>query len=115
MKNYVQPGKVLTMIAPGGGVVSGTPYQIGQIFGIAVASAAAGEEFPLQVEDVFDLPKVSAQAWTPGAVVHWDAGAGLATTTASGNLRIGAATQTAANPSATGRVRLNGVAQPDEA
>jgi predicted RecA/RadA family phage recombinase len=115
MKNYVQPGHTLTLIAPGGGVASGTPYQIGQIFGVATVTAAAGAEFAAMVEGVFDLPKVSAQAWTPGAVVYWDAGAGLATTVAGGKIRIGAAVLAAANPSGTGRVRLNGVAQPNEA
>lgn len=58
---------------------------------------------------VFDLPKTSAQAWTVGAKIYWDSANGLATTTASGNSLIGTALAAAANPSATGRVRLNGV------
>lgn len=108
MKNYVQPGDVLTLIAPSGGVVSGTPYLIGTIFAIAAYSAAAGAEFEGKVCGVFDVPKVSAQAWTQGATIYWDDTAKLFTTVSTSNTKVGVATLAAANPSSTGRVRLNG-------
>ncbi|MFD2030608.1 capsid cement protein [Ancylobacter dichloromethanicus] len=41
--------------------------------------------------------------------MYFDATNKVATTTASGNSLIGVAMAAAANPSATGRVRLNGV------
>lgn len=110
MRNFVQPGDVLTLTAPSGGVVSGSGYKIGNIFAVAAADAAQTEEFEGQVTGTFDLPKTSAQAWTEGALVYWDETPGEATTVATGNLLIGIAAAIAANPSATGRVRLNGAA-----
>ena len=110
MNNFVAPGKVITLTAPGGGVVSGVPVQIGQLFVIPAFTAAATEEFEGQVEGVFDIPKTGAQAWTEGQLVYWDGA--LATTVAAGNLLIGSASRfggelAAADP---GRVRLNGTA-----
>jgi predicted RecA/RadA family phage recombinase len=51
---------------------------------------------------------VSAQAWTAGALVYWDDTAKLFTTTSTSNTLAGVAVAIAANPTATGRVRLNG-------
>lgn len=106
MKNYIQPGNVLTMIAPSGGVVGGGFYVIGSIFGVAAYSAAQGEKFELKTGEVFDLPKTSAEAWTPGAPVYATAG-NIMTTTVGSNLKVGVAVLAAANPSGIGRVRLN--------
>lgn len=110
MKNFIQTGDVVPVTAPAGGVVSGNGVIIGSLFGVADHSAAEGAPVQLATRGVFDLPKTSAQAWTLGAKVYWDAGNGVATTTASGNSLIGVALAAAANPSAVGSVRLNGVA-----
>lgn len=113
MNNYKQPGEILTLTAPGGGVVAGGGYQIGQLFVVAVTDAAAADPFEGQVVGVFTLPKTSAQAWTEGALIYWDGSE--CTTVSTSNLLIGCAAAAAANPSATGVVRLNGHAQPDGA
>ncbi len=113
MKNYVQPGDVLTFTAPSGGVVSGGGYQIGQLFVVAAADAEEDEEFEGQIVGVFDLPKTAAQAWTEGALVYWTGTA--VTTTASGNMLIGAAARAELAAATVGRVRLNGIAIADEA
>lgn len=109
MKNYVQPGEVLNLTAPAT-VASGKGALIGgTIFGVACADYSSGDtngEF--QVEGVFDLDKVSAQSWSVGNIIFWDNSAKLCTTVASGNIKIGVAIKAAANPSSTGRVRLNG-------
>ncbi len=109
MKNYVQPGNVLTLIAPAA-LLSGDGVLVGSIFGIAATNAAQNEEVEAQVVGVFDLKKTSAQAWTVGAPIYWDNTAKEATTAdgAGANKLIGVAVAAAANPSATGRVRLNG-------
>ena len=108
MKNFVQEGKVINFAAPAT-VASGAGAMVGKIFGVAVndyASGAANAEFA--VEGVFDLAKVSAQAWaTVGLPIYWDNTAKLCTTTPA-DLLIGVNIETAANPSSTGRVRLNG-------
>lgn len=108
MKNFVQPGNVLTATAPVGGVISGAGLLVGSLFGVAAYTAAAGDDVELAVEGVFDLPKLSAQAWTVGQLVYWDNTNFWCTTVASTNKLIGVAAQVAANPSAIGRVRLNG-------
>lgn len=106
MKNFVQPGKTLTLTAPSGGVVSGKFYKIGSFFGVAVQSAAEGKPFDLETGGVYDLEKTSAEAWTVGATIYATS-AGVMTTTASGNTKVGAAVAAAVNPSSVGRVRLN--------
>jgi predicted RecA/RadA family phage recombinase len=110
MKNFVRHGNSVPVAAPAGGLASGAGYLAGAIFGVASTAAAEGETVELAVVGVFDLPKTSAQAWTVGAKVYWDGANAVATTTASGNTLIGVAFAAAANPSAVGRVRLNGYA-----
>jgi predicted RecA/RadA family phage recombinase len=106
MKNYVQPGNVLTMIAPSGGIVGGNFYKIGSIFGVAAFSAAQGEAFELKCGEVYDLPKTAAEAWAPGDIIYATSG-NVMTTIAAGNTKVGVAILAAANPSGVGRVRLN--------
>jgi len=105
--NYIQPGQVLTLTAPAGGVTSGTGYLIGSMFVVALHDAAVGEAFEGQLTGVWSLPKTSAQAWTEGVAVYWD---GSKATTADGsgsNTLIGHAATAAANPSSHGLVRLS--------
>lgn len=110
--NFVQSGDVMTYTA-GGTISSGDPVQFGQSFGVALIDATSGNPVEVAMTGVWTLPKVSAQAWTEGALIYWTGTA--CTTTATGSLLIGTAAAAAANPSATGVVRLNGAARPDEA
>lgn len=111
MKNFVQPGAVLTVPVPAGGVAAGDGVALGVLFGVAQTDAAAGAPVAIALEGVVLLPKTSAQAWTIGAAIYWNPTAGAATTaTTAGNILIGVAAAAAANPSASGPVRLNGAA-----
>ena len=105
--NHVHPGNVLTIPAPAA-VASGGVVVAGAIIGIAQGDAAEGEPVDVQVDEVWDIPKVSALAVLLGDVVYWDATAGLANKTASGNTKLGVAVAAAANSSGTVRVRLSG-------
>ena len=105
MRNHVQPGRTLTIPAPAA-VVSGGVVVAGQIIGVANGSAAEGDPVDVDVEGVFSLPKVAALAIDVGDLVYWDSTAGLATKTATGNKKLGYATEAAANPSASVNVRL---------
>lgn len=107
MQNYVESGDNLTLAAPSGGVVSGTPYLIGTLFGVAATTAAQGDDFVLKTMGVFDLPKTSALAISVGDALYWDNTAKELNKTSSGNTLVGKAVAGAANPSATVRVRLN--------
>lgn len=111
MKNFIQPGECVTFTAPAGGVVSGQGYQIGQTFVVACATVAEGLPFVGCAEGIVELPKTAAQAWAEGALIYWDAAGHECTTVAAGKLLIGSAAAVAANPSALGQVRLNGIAQ----
>ncbi|MBX9740509.1 MAG: DUF2190 family protein [Beijerinckiaceae bacterium] len=108
MKNYIQPGDILTLTAPYDRA-SGQGALVGSLFGVAVKDVANGAPGQFQTVGVFELAKTSAQAWTEGALIYWDNTNKLATTTATSNKLIGATVAAAANPSATGLVRLNGV------
>jgi predicted RecA/RadA family phage recombinase len=110
MKNFKQHGDTLDLTAPSGGVISGTGYLIGALFGVAVVSADAGVTFPLRVVGVYTLPKATGEAWTEGALVYWDNTNKRLTTTSSGNTKVGTAVSAAASGDTTGIARLNGVA-----
>ena len=110
MKNYVQSGDVVTVAAPAA-VTSGAGVLVGSLFGVAQTDADNGADVAIVTRGVFELPKTSAQAWTVGAKIYWAAGAGECTTTATGNTLIGVAVAAAANPSATGTVRVDGAAR----
>lgn len=109
MKTFKRTGNSSPVPAPAGGVLSGDGVLVGSLFGVAATDAAEAETVEIAHVGVFELKKTSAQAWTVGAKVYFDATNKVATTTASGNSLIGAAVAAAANPSATGVVRLNGV------
>lgn len=79
METFVAPGNLQTFTAPGGGVVSGTGYQIGSQVVIATATVAAGSLFAGLVVGVCDLAKVPAEIWTENEKIYFDASAGLFT------------------------------------
>ncbi len=107
MKNFRQIGKTISCTAPSGGVVSGGGYKIGDIFGVAKASAAEGDPFELTVEGVFTLPKASSGAINEGVKVYWHASNFNVTTTASGNTLIGHCVGGAADGATECDVRLS--------
>src|SRR5271165_6977437 len=117
MQNYVQKGQTLTVVAPygvtsGAGVlVSGTGY----VFGIAVNTQNQGDSMEIVVEGVYDLTK-DTSTFSSGDYVYWDNTNKVATSTATGNKKIGVALlsqPSGANAlggnsgDATVRVRLN--------
>ncbi|SIS98423.1 DUF2190 family protein [Paracoccus saliphilus] len=107
MKNYIQPGENLTLAMPAA-VASGGAVLIGAIFGVAQGKAEAGDSVVLVRRGVFELPKLSAEAWSAGDPVYWDDTAKQLTTVEADAL-VGAAVEDAANPSETGIVLLDGV------
>lgn len=110
-KNFVSKGDVMTLTAPYV-LVSGAGALIGTIFGVALGPIANGAVGDFGVTGIWDIAKLSAQAWAEGAIIYWDNAAKLCTTVSTSNTRIGVAAAAALNPSATGRVRLNAVGAP---
>ena len=110
MKNFIQAGDVIEVTAAVA-VTSGQAYSVGQIFGVCVADAGIGELVQLKTSGVFDLTKVSAQAWSVGDAIYYDDLSGEVTNVANG-LQVGVAVAAATNPTAVGRVRLGQMMQP---
>ena len=106
MKNYVQPGNTVTVVAPVA-VTSGDGLLVGALFGVATATAAISTNVEMITVGVVDLPK-AAVSITQGAKVYWDNTAKNVTTTVASNTLIGCAIVAAAVGDASVRVRLNG-------
>jgi predicted RecA/RadA family phage recombinase len=72
MQNQVQVGDSVEVVAPSGGFTAGKPYLIGAgLFGVAANTVAAGAMGVLWLKGVYNLPKISAQAWTVGDLIYW--------------------------------------------
>lgn len=111
MKNYVQPGHVVTLTAPTGGVLAGRGFVQGAIFGVALSDAAEGASVEAAIDGVVDIVKAGSQAWDIGDIVYWDSAGGEATTEFdAGYVLIGVAVRSVASGAGDtiGRVRLNG-------
>ena len=107
MKNYIQEGEHITIVATAA-VTSGQGVLAGSLFGVATADAVIGQPVAIKRRGVFTLPKTNAEAWTVGAKVYWSSATGALTTTSAGNTLVGVAVEAAANPSAIGTVLLDG-------
>lgn len=106
MRNFIQPGKVVTVTAPYA-LTSGAGALVGSIFGVAEAPAASGASVNLRRTGVFTLPKATG-AITQGAALYWDNTNYVVTTSASGNTKIGAALTAQASGDATVQAILSG-------
>lgn len=113
MKNYVQPGKTITLAAPYD-VTSGQGAKVGSVIGIAATDIKSGIRGEFDVVGVFDVAKATSQAWTEGLLIYWDDSAKNFTSTSSANTKAGvavandAAGTMAASADTVGRIRLNG-------
>ncbi len=111
---FKQPGKVIDYVA-GANITSGSVVKIGQILGVALADIANGDTGPVQIEGVFEVPKVSAAVWTQGQSLTWDVSAGAfddnLATPATGDVTGAAAVAftAGANAETTALVKFTGV------
>lgn len=108
--NFIQPGKVLDLTAPAGGVVAGNGYLIGSIFVVAQNTKAQGETFQGMRVGVHRLAKTSGVAFTAGAKVSFDTATLATLAPASTKVPIGSAAKAAAGGDATVDVVLDGIA-----
>lgn len=72
--NYVQDGAVIDHTA-GSTITSGDVVVIGNIIGVALEDIVSGEVGPVQIEGVFDLPKVDAAVIAAGEALVYDVSA----------------------------------------
>jgi predicted RecA/RadA family phage recombinase len=106
MKNYIQEGCTLTVPAPSGGVVSGKFVVIGSLIGIAAVTAAAGVDFALDTEGVYEYAKTASLAVAVGDKLYYDATNNVLNKTASGNTLVGIAVEASATSDTTVKVKL---------
>lgn len=106
MRNYVQPGNSLDLVAPAGGVTSGVGVKIGAIIAIAAVTAAAAATFAGYVDGVFDAAADTGTAWAAGDVVYWDDTNKRFTKTATANTKAGYAVAAKTSGATVGRIAL---------
>jgi predicted RecA/RadA family phage recombinase len=104
MKNFVQQGETLTVVAPYA-VSAGQGVLVGSLFGIAVNDALIGASVEIRTEGVYEVAKTSALAISQGDVLYWDDVLKVVSKTSTG-IPVGMATAPAANPSAIVRMTL---------
>jgi predicted RecA/RadA family phage recombinase len=108
--NLVQEGDVLDLIAPSGGVVSGSGYVIGSLYVVALTAAAASAAFRGAWEGVFLMNKNAAgsgKAFTAGEAVFWDDTNKRWDKTATGFYQIGVVVEAALTTDTTCKVQIN--------
>lgn len=88
MKNYIQSGNALTVIAAAA-VISGQAVLYGKFLGIHTMDAAINEETTIEVKGVFSVPKVAATAMNIGDELYWDDAAKNLTKTVGANTFVG--------------------------
>ena len=71
MKNFIQPGNSIDVALPAD-KVSGDGVRVLALFGVLVASGLSGEKRAIQVEGVFELPKLTSDVMVVGAKVNWN-------------------------------------------
>lgn len=113
MKNYIQPGDTLTLIAAGT-ITAGSPVKIGQIFGLAVDSAVTGEQFELQRRGVVSTTlATSGEAWSAGDLIYWS-GTAFRKTPSAGDLLVGFAALAKASGTTSATILLDGTARANQ-
>jgi predicted RecA/RadA family phage recombinase len=108
MKNFIQPGNVIPVIAPYA-VTSGQGVLVGSLFGVAAYDAAQGAQVEIAREGVFEVAAVTADTPAQGAKIYWDNTARKLTTTATNNTLVGATTVAKGGAETVARVLLDGV------
>jgi len=110
MKNAIQDSEVLTLTAPTGGVVSGTPVKIGQLIVVPQATVAQTLPFAGVRQGVFSgLAKATGAAWVEGDMLYWNDTNKNFTKTSTGAILCAAAGAAAASGDTTGTVVLLGI------
>jgi len=107
MKNYIQPGGTLSLLAPYD-VASGAGFMVGTIFAVAASAALSGAAVEGKTEGVYELTKIGSQQWLVGQSVYWDNTNKRCTSIGTGNTYIGIVTEAVDNAagSVLGRVLI---------
>lgn len=105
MKNLVQDGDVLTLVAPAD-VKSGDFVLIGTIGGVATRDALSGAAMELRVEGVVEIKKDTNLAISAGDRVFWVPASSWVNKTATSQVCVGRAVAAAGTTDVTVKVLL---------
>ncbi|MBD8540934.1 DUF2190 family protein [Oxalobacteraceae sp. CFBP 8761] len=108
MKNFIQNGDTLTVIAPAN-VLSGQALLVGAFFGVACNDALQGTPVEIKRTGVYSLAATTADTGATGAKIYWDNTAKRLTTTATNNTLVGALAIPKGGTEASATVLLDGV------
>lgn len=108
MKNKVQKGGVISVVAPYA-VTSGQGVLVGALFGVATSDAASGAVIEIDRTGVFDITALTADVGAQGAKIYWDNTNRRLTVTVGTNALVGCLTAAKGGSDTTARVLLDGV------
>lgn len=108
MRNFIQPGQIVTVIAPAN-LTSGQGVLVGALFGVATGDALQGTPVEICRSGVFSLGAVTADTGVAGDKAYWDNNNRRITKTATNNTLVGALTATKSGTEGTAAVLLDGV------
>lgn len=106
MKNKIGNEDILQIVAPSGGVSSGDPILIDELFGFAGADAEAGEEVALHRKGQFEVTRVTSAPWTLGQDIYFDVTNDIFTHDNSGTTKVGICTAANATTDTVGTIVL---------
>jgi predicted RecA/RadA family phage recombinase len=106
MKNYIQEGNTLSLVAPAGGVVSGNIVIVGLLIAVATTTQAVGELFEGNIGGVYEFTKTTANAPAQGSICYWDNTAKEVTTVSTANTEVGRFVKAYVNGDTKAQVRL---------
>lgn len=108
MKNFIQSGITLTVIAPSN-LLSGQGVLAGAIFGVACNDAVQGTQVEINRLGVYALTAVAADTGAIGAKIYWENTNKRLTTTATNNTLVGALAAPKGGTETSATVLLDGV------
>lgn len=106
MHNYIQPGNIITMPAQTDTLAGEVVVIASDLLGIAAGNAAFGTMLDVTLEGVFSVPKKNGESFDLGAIVYFNVGLNLATSTVGSNPILGNAIEAVNGSGPTVKVRL---------
>lgn len=73
--NFISPGKVLQYTNAGSAITAGSVVKMGNILGVALVDIATSATGSVQIDGVFDVPKVTGAVIAIGESLTWDVSA----------------------------------------
>lgn len=110
---FLQPGDILDLTSPTGGVVAGVAVLVGGLVVIPTATVAQTLPFEGRVTGVHTCAKTAGATWSEGQTLYFDSAAGSFATAQSATARRAAiAVAAAASGDTTGKLKLNNIGAP---